>query len=1285
MLPRDSFVIYAAQLAVHESGVAWVCIDPAAPDAQVLSILNDARPRLILTDAAGMNRVGAMSTSVPAIDMTGDVNAAPVKPGDACQIAPVATGTNLAYLIYTSGTTGQPKGVMIQHASVANLVHHDELEFQLTEADRVVQGSSCAYDSSVEEIWLAFAVGATLVVMDDAAVRLGPDLIEWLQRERVTVFCPPPTLLQMTGCEDPASALPDLRLLYVGGEALPRDLAKRWARGRRLENGYGPTECTVTVMRATIDEDAPITIGRPTPGHEAWVMDERGVVFDVDGTVSEGVREGELCISGIGLARGYLRRESETAASFIEHPIVGRLYRTGDRVRRQADGQFEYVGRMDEQVKIRGHRVELTAIDAALSELPGVDAGAAAYVTHGSRRTLVGIVRMAGDVPDFTKLRTAMAARISSHMIPDRFIQVPELPTSIGGKIDRRKLDAIAVELLTRSDHDAHVVSPESLVDESVELRITRAFTRATGTTRPVGLDDDFFTDLGGTSLSAVDVICELRTDELTRHVTTRDLYERRTVRALTRELERTTQSPAATRRSSCRPERPTTRRIRMTTAVQGLWILGGATGFTMTAWVIVFLLAPLSVETFGVLVSAIIAFSIVLILQALALIPAVALTVLAKRVLIRKYEAGRHAVWSSFYLRHWIVTRCASLIPWRLVRGTSVETWILRRLGAQIGHRLHLHHGVDVRGGGWDLLSIGDDVSIARDVVLGTCELDDGDCVFAPIEVGDRTRLDVRAVISGGSTIAPDAVVGPLSWVNPATPVGPGAYVSGVPAAVQPPGRQDVGIPLGSGMRFFNRNMPESVHGAITIAVRILASIGRAVPFAIGVFLVSLWLGISAAEIVSWIQTPQLSWMGAGFAALVLVVSGPVSLACRAIAMRAVGCVRTGACGRWSLAWLRIDFKIRSLESAGRWLSGTMYWPWWLRLAGMRVGSNSEVSTIVDVLPEHVSLGRECFLADGIYLAAPNVDRGVVTMAQTRLGDRSFIGNHVVIPAGSSYPPDILVGVSTVADPARITSGTSWFGHPAMELPNRDTASGEEGVRFSPSLIRRLNRAVWEAARFALPLLPLGLGAGWVMLASTAPSTSTSIVAVFGAALVWLLATLMLGGLAWGCVVALKWALLGRVRPGRHPLWSCWCSRWDFVYVAWQFWARPLLAVFEGTLWLAIFLRMTGMRIGRRVVLGAGFAQVVDPDMLAFGDDATVATMFQAHSFEDRVLKVDHVAIGRGATAMHAGVVFYGVEMGDRAHLAPATVVMKGDRVETDASVEGAPSRPSIALTPSA
>jgi len=294
--------------------------------------------------------------------------------------------------------------------------------------------------------------------------------------------------------------------------------------------------------------------------------------------------------------------------------------------------------------------------------------------------------------------------------------------------------------------------------------------------------------------------------------------------------------------------------------------------------------------------------------------------------------------------------------------------------------------------------------------------------------------------------------------------------------------------------------------------------------------------------------------------------------------------------------------------------------------------------------------------------------------LAATSLGKNTFLGNHVVIPAGQRLPDDVLMGVCTVADDTVIRAGTGWFGHPPFELPRREIIELDRRLTHEPSLIRYLNRVFWELLRNGLLIFPLLVFPTWFELlaaAQTAVSRPLFLLAV--------VPLVTLGTIVFFCllVLALKWILLGRVRPGIHAFWSCWCSRWDFLYVAWGFYASRALTALEGTLLLSWYLRAMGARVGRRVILGAGFAQVVDPDMLQFEDGATVSCQFQAHTFEDRVLKIDRVLIQRQATVGSTAVLLYGADIGVRANVSPHSVVMKRESLLPGRSYAGCPTHP--------
>lgn len=400
-------------------------------------------------------------------------------------------------------------------------------------------------------------------------------------------------------------------------------------------------------------------------------------------------------------------------------------------------------------------------------------------------------------------------------------------------------------------------------------------------------------------------------------------------------------------------------------------------------------------------------------------------------------------------------------------------------------------------------------------------------------------------------------------------------------------------------------RSLNPNIHGLLMVGSRLALGIIASIP----------WM------ILSWFVLPQWNTFDVSTIAAFVIVGSPLcviaALITQALSLRLLGRTNPGVINRWSVEYISIWAKSQAVESAGRWLSGTLFWPTWLRLAGMRIGKGCEISTIIDVVPDTVTIGDTCFFADGIYFASPRIDRNSVFIGETSIGDNTFIGNHAVISAGFRYSPDYFVGVSTVADATITHQETAWFGHPAIQLPRRDVVSADRTLTHEPNFIRYADRFFWEFLRFTLPIFPLGVGWCWW---GAINESATHFPPTISALVIAPLATLAAAFIMITSIVILKWALLGRVRPGQHALWSCWCSRWDFLFVAWGFYARGTLERLDGTIFLNAFLRLIGVRIGKRVVLGHGFTQVVDPDMLSFGDDATVACNFQAHSFEDRI-----------------------------------------------------------------
>ncbi|WP_203758757.1 non-ribosomal peptide synthetase, partial [Cellulomonas chitinilytica] len=512
-----------AVLAILEAGGAYLPLDPTYPPDRLRDILTDARPALLLTDAPS-----PPTTDVPTLDLaTLDLSAHPGTPPP-----PTATGDDLAYVIYTSGSTGRPKGVEVPRRGLTNRIAWMQDAYRLTPDDRVLHKTSIGFDVSVWELLWPPAVGATMVL---AAPGRGADpayLVDLVRRTGVTtVHFVPSVLQQFLEHPDVASAR-SLRRVVCSGEALGPGLAQRLLATLdvELDNLYGPTEASidVTAWRVTRQDTHVVPLGRPIANVRCHVLDEH-----LDET-PVGV-PGQLALAGVGLARGYVGRPDLTAERFVEHPLGGapdgRLYLTGDRARWTATGVLEYLGRADEQVKVRGVRIELAEVAAAIDDLD-VAAACAVDARPGTdgRTTLVAylVPRPGEDVPGTADLRSRLAVRLPDAFLPTAVVRVAALPLTRSGKLDRRALPD--PELGAPGD-GPRPAGPSTPTEERV-LGIWQDVLQ-----RPVaGVDDNFF-DLGGHSLLATQVVARLQYD-LGVDLPLVQLFESPTVAALARRVD---------------------------------------------------------------------------------------------------------------------------------------------------------------------------------------------------------------------------------------------------------------------------------------------------------------------------------------------------------------------------------------------------------------------------------------------------------------------------------------------------------------------------------------------------------------------------------------------------------------------------------------------------------------------------------------------------------------------------------------------------------------------------
>ncbi|MEU3712658.1 non-ribosomal peptide synthetase [Streptomyces catenulae] len=534
MVPRTPAMVVAA-LAVLKAGAAYLPVDAAYPDDRIAYMLDDAAPVALLTDAAtGASRSAVTDAGVPVVvldapqttDRLAALGADDLT--DADRTAPLRS-ENPAYLIYTSGSTGRPKGVVVAHTGLLAMVDSLVERFGLDEETRVLQFASFSFDASVWEFMLALLTGGTLVIADEECRTAGAPLVDLIHRAGINLAGLPPAVV--SGLPEDSELPAGLRLA-VAGEAVPAEIVARWADRVRLHNGYGPTEAVVssTVCGPLTGTGRP-PIGRPTTAHRVYVLDRHLRPVPV-GVV------GELYV-GAGLARGYLARPELTAQRFVADPFgpAGeRMYRTGDLVRWLPDGQLDYTGRADDQVQLRGFRVELGEITSALLARPGIDQAAVVLREDeaGERRLVAYVV--AADPAALTDptlgaaLRDQLAGVLPDYMVPSAVVALEALPLTPQGKLDRKALPA--PDLAGAS----HGRAPRTPVEEILCGLFADILSLP-----HVSVDDDFFA-IGGHSLLATRLVSRARS-ALGVELPIRALFERRTVTALAAVVEAAAQA----------------------------------------------------------------------------------------------------------------------------------------------------------------------------------------------------------------------------------------------------------------------------------------------------------------------------------------------------------------------------------------------------------------------------------------------------------------------------------------------------------------------------------------------------------------------------------------------------------------------------------------------------------------------------------------------------------------------------------------------------------------------
>ena len=1117
-----------------------------------------------------------------------------------------------AWVIFTSGSTGTPKGVAVTHRNAAAFVDAEARMFlqhaPIGAGDRVMAGLSVAFDASCEEIWLAWANGACLVPAPRSLVRSGMDLGPWLVANDITVVSTVPTLVALW----PVEAMAKVRLLILGGEACPPEIGERLAnQDREVWNTYGPTEATVVACGAQLTGEGPVRIGLPLDGWDLAVVDPEG------GHVATG-ESGELIIGGVGLAR-YLDPEKD-AEKYAPLPALGwdRAYRSGDLVRYDEAGLF-FLGRADDQVKLGGRRIELGEVDSALLALPGVEGAAAAVrSTKSGNKLLVGYLATSGGF-DAHSAMEHLRQTMPAALVP-RLVQVDSLPTRTSGKIDR---DALPWPMKA-------IGAGETKQLEGTQAMVQELWTDILGAD-VVDAKSDFF-DLGGGSLTAAQLVSRLRVRF--PEITVADVYAAPTLGQLAMFIdEMSTASTRVNRKVSPVPMKTQTAQLAAAVPLRML------SGLRILTW----LAAGCNVVRLGFVPTVSwwwVAFGWLLFISPIGRL---LLTAAGARLVLAGVGPGQYARGGKVHLRVWAAERLVDELGAANLGGAPLIKLYARLLGAKVGRHVDLHTIPPVTG----MLTLGDGCSVEAEVDLTGHWIDGDSFHVGRIDIGRNARIGARSMLVGGASIGAGAEIAAGSAVF--DPVPDDQFWSGAPAvrvAKHSRGPWDDQVPQNKPVWVLAYAASSLLMAGLPV-VAILVGVAVAVP------------ALRDADGLLDLARTALLWLPLG-TVVGLVTLGLLVLV--VVRLLGIGLVSGHYPVHGRLAWQAWS-TLRVLDDARSWLFplyASSLTPVWLRLLGARIGKDVEASTVL-LIPKLSEVREGAFLADDTLLGGYELGGGWLRVGEVRVGKHAFVGNSGMAAPGRKVPKQGLVAVLSAA-PRRTKAkpGTSWIGSPPTKL-RRAADEVDQSRTYQPATRLRVARALVEICRLVPEMVGVAL---WVAVLATLVVIADRW-SWWAAALLSGPVLIVAGALAAASATLAKWLLVGRLRPGNHPLWSSFVWRNELAdtfveVIAAPWFARPA----TGTWVLNVWLRSMGAKIGKGVWCETYW--LPEADLIDLRDGATVnqGCVVQTHLFHDRMLSMDTVTLRAGSTLGPNSVILPAAVLGKHSPVGPVSRVMRGESV---------------------
>jgi non-ribosomal peptide synthetase-like protein len=1287
-MSQDNWQIVASHLGILKAGGTLMFLDTSLPEALISHMLDDAQPAVILT--RGQDRF----RDLPTIDVMALPEQLPVRKPPTWMDSPEQ---RLATLFYTSGTTGLPKGVESPHAGYVNLALSYADYFDLIPGmDATSLTSSMGYDGSISEMYSAWVCGCAVVMLTSDQIRSGPDLVPVLCEAEVTVlFCPPVLLTTLTPNPGNDLPYPICRYIVPAGEAFPNALVEPWTMGRRqIINTYGPTEASTDTSRQSLRPGEPVTIGSP-------MANVTYVILGIDklDPLPHG-EEGELCIGGVHVARGYRNLPEQTAQKFIDHPRFGRLYRTGDRCK--IDGKTQrvhFLGRIDAQLKVRGHRVETQAVEDILqSQFGEIESAVLDYQNQelvafiSAPLIAEGPIRGTAAAPDewAAQVTHTLARQLPAPSVPSRIFLVERFVMKpVSGKIDREQLPSLSA-LSTRIESASNTnAATKPLVESEPEpgseevLTICRAVFDS-----PIGWDDAF-ADHGGHSIViaqlaqrlhaagwAVPVRALLSNCDTARKVASHAAKSAKQGKApITREPF---DGPDSDRDEAAAKVLP----VGLFTTLQVLFLcllfsppLAGFLALLAFAEIGEFFMTAHLWEFVFV--------GLVMYVVALALPFADLLWVMVIKIFMgghpykNNVTPGVYPKWSRMHLRVWCIGRLETSVLTPLgamFRSAPLMAYVLRRLGANIGKNLQCAHDVEFSGP-LNLLSAGDDVAIQTGAYVHMSRWKGNDLHIGPVHLESECKIGMRAAVASGVT------VGRGSWVNPFTPV------------LQDIGEHELweGAPARQTGRCVNLKRT-----AKTCHSRKPAWLMESTNILMQLFL-DFWLLVVPTAAVSWFAAslipvretvvpsdyfkltplPEIIWHLGIYSFVTTWVAVVLISALVCLFLRFTP-ARPGLYSTRGLKGYLLLYRMKKLNQVQRQWTWTITGQYLRALAGVRfprLGA-SECDLMINLVPELTSADSQVFWSNGSFTNMLDHSAEHIKLRQLDMPRNFFSGNNCVAESGQ-FPSNFLLGVSTLGNDIRFRRQMR------SRLAEPVTVAGNPPVRFSSAQFEAENESqtlpgfflflgrLFLNDIFSIGLLPMaGLLVYVVMYTGF---LRLDIHLVLSALMALMLAEVYL---------VLLCALIKKVLVGRHwgsahstPFWSWRHFSYFFAQDCFFAWCKRPLRMSTGTVLSNPLLRMMGCRVGKRTLIGSPM-QASDWNAVDFGDDCIINGFLQFHTFENMMLKVKLAHVRDGSTVNFGATVMGGAVIEPRTVLLPLSLVLKEMHLPSD-TYAGSPAEP--------